>query len=340
MKVLFIGGTGLISSACTALAQSIGIEMFLLNRGRRKLEGVQEAQAALEAGNIKVIHADISQPGELAAAMEGQRFDVVVNWIAFSPEAIERDIAVFNGKVGQYIFISSASAYQRPATHYLVTESTPLANPFWEYSRNKIACEERLMRAYREQGFPVTIVRPSLTYGPTMIPAALGSWGHPWTLIERMLRGKPVVVHGDGSSLWQVTHNSDFAKGFCGLMGHLQATGHAFHITTDEVLTWDQIYQEIGRAAGVEAKLVHVSSDALIAIDPGMRGGLLGDKASSVVLDNSKIKKFVPGFVATKSFAQGIRETLAWFKADAKRQSLDAKWEAWVDKVVERYGTA
>jgi len=337
MKVLFIGGTGLISSACTALALANGVELYVLNRGQRKMEGLQQAQDALDAGNVKVLHADISKPGELAAAADGHRFDVVVNWIAFKPEEVDRDIAVFCGKVGQYVFISSASAYQRPATQYLVTESTPLANPFWEYSRNKIACEERLLRAYREQNFPVTIVRPSLTYGPTMIPAALGSWSHPWTLIDRMLRGKPIIVHGDGTSLWQVTHNTDFAKGFCGLLGHPQATGHAFHITTDEVLTWDQIYLEIGRAAGVEPKLVHISSEWLCAMDPGLRGGLLGDKATSVVLDNTKIKRFVPAYVATKSFAQGIRETIAWFKADAIRQSLDTKWEAWADRTLERY---
>ncbi|HMB95944.1 MAG TPA: SDR family oxidoreductase, partial [Tepidisphaeraceae bacterium] len=252
MKVLFIGGTGIISSACTALAIERGIDLYLLNRGKR--EAVKGA---------RTLHADIRDADRTQAVLRDQNFDVVVDWIAFTNEHVEADIRLFSGRAGQYIFISSASVYQKPVSHYLITESTPLANPFWDYARNKIECEERLMREYREKGFPITIIRPSLTYGQTMIPHACGSWHHPWTTADRMLKGKPILVHGDGTSLWVTTHNSDFAKGFVGLLGNSQTIGHAFHITTDEVLTWDQIYQTVGAALGVEPKLVHVASETI-----------------------------------------------------------------------------
>jgi nucleoside-diphosphate-sugar epimerase len=274
MRVLFIGGTGIISAACTRLAAERGIDLTLLTRGRRPAEP-----------GVRTLTADIDEPAA-ADALAARSFDVVVDWIAFTPAHVERDLRLFGGRAGQYIFISSASAYQKPASDYLMTESTPLANPFWEYSRNKIACEERLLRAYREEGFPVTIVRPSLTYGETQIPLAVNSWEKSYTVVDRMRRGQKVIVPGDGTSLWVITHNSDLAKGLVGLLGHPRAIGHAFHITSDEVMTWDQFYRITAEAAGVEPRLVHIASDFIAACLPEKLGSLIGDKAASTVFDN------------------------------------------------------
>ncbi|MEI7646228.1 MAG: SDR family oxidoreductase [Chloroflexales bacterium] len=327
MKALFIGGTGLISSACTRLALERGVELFLLNRGWH---------ADTPAGATAII-ADMNNRESVEAALAGQRFDVVVNWIAFTPDQIERDIALFTGRTDQYIFISSASAYQRPGGHYLVTESTPLANPYWQYSRDKIACEDRLMRALREEGFPVTIVRPSLTYGDTQIPLVMNSWQKPYTIIARMRQGRPVIVPGDGSSLWPITHNSDFAKGLVGLLGHAQATGHAFHITSDEALTWDQLYAATAAAAGTQARVVHIAADFICACIPDMTGSLIGDKCSSVIFDNRKIRRFVPGYLATTPFRVGIARTLAWFDADPQRQQVDVEADRQMDMLIDAY---
>ena len=327
MKVLFIGGTGLISSACTQLAVERGVELFLLNRGSRP---------DVPPGAHQLV-ADIRDPEATARALAGQQFDAVVDWIAYTPDEIERAIALFRGRTRQYVFISSASAYQRPVGHYLITEDTPLANPFWDYSRNKIACEERLLRAYRDEGFPITIVRPSLTYGDSQVPLVINSWQLPYTAVARMRQGKPLIVPGDGTSLWPITHNSDFAKGFVGLLGHQQAIGHAFHITTDEVLTWDQLYAATAAAAGVEAKLVHIASDFIAACLPDMAGSLLGDKVVSVIFDNSKIKRFVPGYCATTPFARGIERTIAWFDADPRRQQIDAEADRQWDRLIAAY---
>ena len=326
MKVLFIGGTGIISTACTALALERGIELTLLTRGNRELPR-----------GVRALKEDINSP-TLAAKLAGEKFDAVVDWIAFTPDQIERDIELFCGRTRQFIFISSTSAYQKPQTHYLMTESTPLANPHWDYSRNKIACEERLMKAYREEGFPFTIVRPSLTYGETLVPLVMNSWAEmSYTVVDRMIRGQKVVVPGDGTSLWVITHNTDFAKGFVGLLGNEQAIGHAFHITSDEVLTWDQIFRTVATAAGVEAKIVHIPSDFIVACVPEKEGSLIGDKSVSVVFDNSKIKRFVPGYCATVSFAEGIRRSLAWFDADPSRKKIDGEMNARLDKLIATY---
>jgi nucleoside-diphosphate-sugar epimerase len=327
MNILFIGGTGLISTACTRLALERGLEVTLLNRG---------SHPDLPAG-ATCLTADRRDQEATARALAGRRFDAVVNWVAYTPEDIERDLALFRGAARQYIFISSASAYQKPASSYLIREDTPLANPLWDYSRNKIACEERLLRAYREEGFPCTIVRPSLTYGDTQIPLAVNSWELPYTAVARMRQGKPVIVPGDGTSLWTVTHNSDFAKGLVGLLGHQQALGHTFHITADEVLTWDQIYAAVAAAAGVEAQIVHIASDFIAACLPEMTGSLLGDKSVSAVFDNSKIKRFVPEFCATTPFARGIEQTLAWFDADPARRQTDARADRQWDRLIEAY---
>jgi nucleoside-diphosphate-sugar epimerase len=328
MRVLFIGGNGNISAACSRLCVARGMEVFLLNRGRRDMP-VQGAHNLV---------ADINDPDQVRQALDGYHFDVVANFIAFVAPDVERDIELFAGRTRQYVFISSASAYQKPLVHPAVTESTPLKNPHWQYSRDKIACEDVLTRAYRERDFPMVIVRPSLTYD-TVWPVAIGGWDD-FTLVDRIRRGGEMVVHGDGTSLWTVTHSEDFAVGFCGLLGNPNATGHAFHITSDEVLTWNQIYTTIAEAAGVEPKLVHIPSEFLAALNDRNRGSLLGDKAHGAIFDNSKIKRFVPDYVARIPFHVGVRRTLAWFEADPKRQRIVDQTNQTMDRYIAAWREA
>jgi nucleoside-diphosphate-sugar epimerase len=323
MKVLFIGGTGNISTACTRLAAERGIEIFLFNRG--------QSESSLQ-GQAQLIRGDIRDTASALEILRHSHFDVVVDWVAYKPEHIETDISLFARRVRQYVFISSAAVYQKPPRHYLVTEATPMENPFWQYGRDKIACEERLDRACRDEGFPVTIVRPSLTYGETWIPCAVG--GHDYTVVDRMRRGKKIIVHGDGQSLWTVTHNSDFAKGLIALLGNERTIGEKYHITSDEVLTWERIYKTIGAAAGVEPELLHVPSDVIAAFDARTGASLLGDKAYSIVYDNSKIKRAVPGFDATVSFAEGMRRSLAWFDADPRRRTVNDEANSLMDRII------
>lgn len=333
MKALFIGGTGNISTACSRLALAKGIDLHILNRGRRIPGDLKEAT---------LIKGDINDTAAIGKLLNDERFDVVVNFIAYTPAEVERDIQLFNKKCDQYIFISSASAYQKPPTYPVITESTPLANPFWDYSRNKIACEELLISAYRQKGFPATIVRPSHTY-ETVIPVALGSW-EDFTIIERIRKGKKVIIHGDGTSLWTITHSHDFAKGFVGLMGHQQSIGHSFHITSDELLNWNQIYQAVADAAGAELKAVHMASDFICREadkigEEWIRGNLMGDKANSVIFDNAKIKRFVPGYVATIPFREGIRSTVEWFDSHPDRIRIDEKNNIMLDTILAAYGS-
>lgn len=330
MKVLFIGGTGLISSACSELAAQRGMDLTILNRSVSQKHPIPEG-ARLLVGDVR------GDPEQLVGVLKGQQFDAVVDWIAFTPADIERDIQLFGGKTGQFVFISSASAYQKPPAHYIITEETPLDNPFWEYSRNKKRCEEMLMAAYREQGFPVTIVRPSLTYGPSQIPLCGASWRHPYTVIDRMKRGQKIIVPGDGTSLWCLTWNGDFAKGFDGLLGRSDAVGEAFHITSDEVLTWNQIYREAGRAIGVEPDIIHIPSDLIAAYNPGAVGDLTGDKINSSVFDNSKIKRFVPEFNCEVGWSEGVRRSIAWHEANAARQTIDADMNKMWDSIIAAY---
>lgn len=322
MRVLFIGGTGNISTASSRLAVARGIELWLCTRKQRNVE----------IPGIRQLHVDANDTAALGTALEGMRFDSVVNWIAFEPEQIERDIALFTGRTKQYVFISSASAYEKPPRSPFIVESTPLKNPYWQYSRNKIACEELLTRAYREHDFPATIVRPSLTYD-TVLPIAIGGWGCA-TFLDRLRSGRRIIVHGDGTSLWTVTHAEDFAKGFTPLLGHPQAVGQSYHITSDESLCWNQIYETIADAAGVAADCVHVPSDFIAHLDPDMGAGLLGDKSHSVVFDNSKIRQLVPDFRATIPFHEGIRRTIAWFEADPARWLVRPEVHAAMDRVL------
>ena len=328
MRVLFIGGTGLISSAVSELAVRSGCELFLLNRGKR---------SAFVPAGATVLRADIDDPATVRSVLKDHRFDVVVDFIIFEPKGIERDIELFAGKTDQYIFISTAATYQRPPAHYVLDESTPQYNPGWDYARNKIAGEERLIREYRQTGFLMTIVRPSHTYGITSIPFALTSWSHPWTLADRILKGKKVVVPGDGTSLWTLTHNTDFAKGLVGLFGNASALGHAFHITSDEVKTWNQYLGSIGRAVGVEPRPIHITSECISTFMPEQRAPLFGDIANSYILDNSKIKSYVPGYAATTLFEQGIRKSIAWFREDRRRQTIDEALNARLDAMIEAY---
>ena len=326
MKVLFIGGTGNISTSVSLQAVARGMDLYLLNRGKQQVT----------IPGARQLTCDINRNREVAALLDEYKFDVVVNWIAYKPGEVERDFRLFKGRTGQYIFISSASVYQKPPLYPVITESTPLYNPYWEYSRDKIRCEELLNEYYQEEDFPITIVRPSLTYD-TVFPIAVGGWKC-YTLADRMLNGRKIIVHGDGTSLWTVTHAEDFARGFIGLIGHQQAVGHSFHITSDEILTWNQIYRTIAAALGVEAQIVHIPSDFITRISPELEGGLLGDKAYSVIFDNSKIKSFVPGFKAVIPFTEGIRRTVAWFQADPARMTVNEEVNVMMDKILAVYG--
>ena len=327
MNALLIGGTGTISMAITRLLAEKGWEVHLLNRGNRKAEVPQ---------GVHWIQADISDEQAVAQILQGRHFDCVCEFIGFLPEQVERDIRLFEGKTSQYLYISSASAYHKPATDYRITEGTALANPYWEYSRNKIACEEVLMKAYRERRFPVTIIRPSHTYDNRNVPLGVHGDKGSYQVIKRMLQGKPVIIHGDGTSLWTMTHNWDFAKGYVGLMGNPHAIGEAFQITNDETLTWNQIYAAIARVLGVELKACHVSSEFLAATGKyDLLGSLIGDKANSVVFDNSKLKRAVPDFVPTVRFEQGIRDTIENIMAHPELQTEDPEFDEWCDKVIE-----
>lgn len=325
MRVLFIGGTGFISAAVSRQAIAKGLDLYLLNRGLRN---------SAPAGSHGLI-ADIHRTEDVRAVLKGLRFDVVVNWIAYTPADIERDLALFTGRIEQYIFISSAAAYQKPPAHYLITEVTPLQNPFWDYARNKIACEERLLRARDEEGFPATIVRPSHTY-ETNFPVAIGGGGS-YTIAARLKKGRPIIVHGDGTSLWVVTHAEDFGRGFMGLLGSREAIGQAFHITSDEVQTWERIYRTIAEALGVEANIVYIPTDLIARVAPRLAGTLRGDKMWSTVFDNSKIKAFVPEFAASIPFSEGIRGTLKWFDEDEQRQHVDEAVNEEMDQIVSSY---
>lgn len=326
MKVLFIGGTGIISSACTQLAVDKGIELYHLNRGQSQRPTPDP---------VKVLRGDIRDQKSAERALAGHTFDVVVNWVAYTPDHIEMDIELFSGRANQYVFISSASAYQTPPLNLPITESTPLHNPFWQYSRDKINCEAHLTQAYHEAGFPATIVRPSHTYDCTLTPM-----GFQYTVLNRMRQGKKVIVHGDGTSLWTLTHHRDFAVGLVGLLGNDRAIGDTFHITSDEILTWNLIFELMADAAGVKPKLVHVPSEFIAAFDPEWGASLLGDKAHSMIFDNTKIKRTVTEFNPTIPFYQGAKEIVAYYDADPSQQRINTKQDEMMDRIIASYESA
>jgi nucleoside-diphosphate-sugar epimerase len=331
MDILFIGGTGIISTACVTAALEAGHDVSVLNRGRSTLPN--------QVGEARTFIADASKEPEVREALGSRRFDAVIQWTAYVPEQVELDVRLF-ADAGQYVFISSASAYDKPPAHWLITESTPLRNAFWQYSRDKIACEEVLQSAHHSTGFPMTIIRPSLTYGYSQIPLAIGSWEKPYTVVDRMRRGAKILVPGDGTSIWTITHSSDLARGLIPLLGHSRAIGEDFHITSDEALTWNQIYSLVGKAAGIEPDILHVPSDGMVAADPDLLGTLWGDKINSSVFDNSKLRSLVPDFEAVVPFEVGIRDTLAWFDADPSRQLIDETANRLWDRVASVYSDA
>jgi nucleoside-diphosphate-sugar epimerase len=326
MRILFIGGTGLISSACTRLALARGHEVFHLNRGNRVAEPGATA-----------LTADVHDEAAAAAALGDREFDAVVDWIAFLPADVERDLRLLRGRTGHYVLVSSATVLQNPDRRVPIRDDSRLWAPDWEYARNKIACEERAIRALREEAFPVTIVRPSHTYGERSIPLAMRSLTRQFTSIERMRAGKPVIVPGDGTSLWTLTHTSDFAVGLVGLLGRAEVVGESFNIVSDEPLSWDQIYRETAAAAGVEPNLVHMTSEFIVDCMPDLHGRLLGDGSLSSVFDNSKIKRFVPDYRPAVAFADGIRRSIAWFEADPSRREFDAEIDAAWDRMIEAW---
>lgn len=327
MKVLFIGGTGTISMAITKALAERGDELYLINRGNRSGE---------LPSNVNIINADINDEEDVARKIGDMKFDSVCDFIGFVPEQLERDYRLFNGKTKQFMYISSASAYHKPVRHFVINEGTSLANPYWEYSRNKIACEEYLMKLYRENGFPVTIIRPSHTYDERSVPLGVHGRNGSYQVIKRMLEGKKIIIHGDGTSLWTMTHNSDFAQGFVGLIGNPHAIGEAFQITNDESLTWNQIYECIANVLGVELSACHVSSEFLAAVsDYDLTGSLIGDKACSVVFDNSKLKKAVPEFRPVVHFEDGIRRTIENILKSPELQNEDPEFDKWCDDVID-----
>lgn len=331
MKVLFIGGTGLISTEVTRLLLSRGHSVTLMNRGSNR---------EFEQYGAEYLIANIQDTAAVKAAISGREFDSVVNWIAYEPSDVTRDYELFNGITKQYVFISTASAYQKPLLHYIITESTPLINPYWEYSRKKADCENILFERYKTDGFPVTVVRPSHTYGDNKIIIPLSGAKSNWTYLQRMLDGKPTVVHGDGKSLWVVTHNSDFAVGFAGLLGNYRSIGHAFHITSDEAMTWNQIVQIQSDILGVDPNIVHIPSDYISTVLPEYRGPLLGDKSESVVFDNTKIKSFVPEFVCKTPFSIGARKSIEKLLASPDQQIVDDNYNEKIDNLVNQYNNA
>ena len=329
MKILIIGGTGTISSAITRQLAQSGHELWLINRGNRKTEVPQE---------VKQIIADINDEAEVLRQLGDARFDAVCEFIGFVPSQVERDFRLFKGRTNQYVYISSASAYNKPCASHIINEGTTLANPYWQYSRDKIACEELLMKYYREEGFPVTIIRPSHTYSERSVPVGIHGKAGNWAVIKRMLEGKPVIIQGDGTSLWTMTFNEDFAKGFIGLLGNPHAIGEAFQIMSDESLTWNQIYKTIAGALGVPFKPYYVSSDFIIATQPegyDMLGNLTGDKANTVVFDCSKLKRAVPGFQAVVRYEEGVRKCLKYMYEHPETQKDDPVFDQWCDRLIE-----
>ena len=336
MKALFIGGTGTISSAISRLAALTGWEIFHLNRGSRKdeFDGVTQINCDIRTED----EASIRKKIENILGKSGY-FDVVADFIGFIPDHVKKDFEIFNGLCRQFIFISSASAYQKPPSSCVITESTPLANPFWQYSRDKIACEEFFVSKYRECGFPISIVRPSHTYDERSVPLGVHGKNGSFQVLKRMMEGKPVIIHGDGTSLWTLTHSSDFASAFLRLMGNIHAIGEAVHITSDENVTWNQIYQVIANALNVELKAVHIASEFLDECSEGkfdFRGSLIGDKANSVIFDNTKLKRLAPGFCAKVRVDEGIKMTVDNILSHPELQRDDAEFDAWCDKAIQK----
>lgn len=333
MKALFIGGTGTISSAVSKLAVEKGWELYLLNRGRNKLVTVEGA---------KTLVCDINDEASAAELLKDMSFNVVAQFVAYTPEQVERDIRLFENKTKQYIFISSATVYKKPPSAVRVTEDCVLGNPYWGYAQNKIACEQALYAAGRRKGFPYTIVRPSHTYGLSGVPVAIHGRQGSYQVLDRIINGKPVIVHGDGATLWTLTHNSDFAKAFTALMGNPHAVRECYHITSDEALTWNAVIETFGETVGKEPEIIHIPTDFLIACDVNgydVRGSLLGDKANVALFDNSKIKAAAPEFICTTRFDQGAAMAWDFIEMHPELKRPDPEFDMWCDRVINAYET-
>jgi nucleoside-diphosphate-sugar epimerase len=330
MKALIIGGTGVISTDVVKLAIARGWDITLLNRGQRSKNIPPEA---------KLIECDARDEGAMKKALEGKYFDVAANFIGYLPEQIEQDIRVFEGHCAQYIFVSTCCVYQKPDGRYLTTESTPLRNLNSLYGQRKIACEETLNHAYREKNFPITIVRPSWTYSLGTIPFAFTSWRNPWTLVDRLEKGLPIIVPGDGQNRFAITHAADFAQGFVGLMGNYHAIGHAFHITGEEALTWNQYLELIERIVGKKANVIHIATDFIVKVLPQLHDDLVGDKIVNFLFDNTKLRQFVPGFAPKISYYEGVKASIDFLRAHPELQTIDAEYVANYDKVLAAYGS-
>ena len=333
MKLLIIGGTGTISAAISRRAIELGWDLWHLNRGNRSRESWN---APAGPGKLNQINCDISNEVEAAEKLKGMEFDAVADFIAFTPDHVERDYRLFKGKTRQYLFTSSASAYQKPLASCYISEATPLSNPLWKYSQEKIACEEFLIKAYREDAFPITIIRPSHTYDERKVPIGVHGKKGSWPVVKRIIDGKPVIIHGDGTSLWTMTAASDFARAYTGLVGNIQAIGEAVQITSDETLSWNQIYKAIADAVGKPLKAVHVSSDFLAEAEPDydLHGGLMGDKAVSYVFNNAKLKRLVPGFHAQIRVDEGIKKTISHILSHPELQEEDPEFDSFCDRVI------
>ena len=333
MKLLFIGGTGTISAAISRRVLELGWELWHLNRGNRSPESWRAPRGP---GIFHQINCDISNEAEAAEKLKGLSFDTVADFIAYTPDQVERDYRLFRGKTRQYIFVSSASAYQKPLASCFITESTPLSNPHWEYSRQKIACEDFLVKMYRNEGFPITIVRPSHTYDERKVPTGVHGKKGSWQVVKRIIEGKPVIIHGDGTSLWTMTASVDFARGFTGLIGNIHALGEAVQITSDESLSWNQIYKAAADALDKPLNAVHISSEFLAKAGPeyNYEGSLIGDKAVTVIFDNTKLKRLVPGFCAQVRLDQGICESIHFVLTHPEQQVEDPDFDAFSDRVI------
>ncbi|GHV87089.1 hypothetical protein AGMMS50255_3850 [Spirochaetia bacterium] len=331
MNALIIGGTGVISTDVVKLALERGWDITLLNRGQRSKALPQGAHS---------IECDARDEEAMQKALAGKYFDVVANFIGFLPEQIEQDIRLFNGHCGQYLFISTCCVYQKPDGRYLTTESTPLRNSNSLYGWRKIVCEETLNHAYRETDFPVTIVRPNWTYNITTLPFIMTSWKQPWMLIDRLQKGLPIIIPGDGTSRFTITHAADFAEGFVGLMGNQHAIGHAFHITGEEALSWNQYLELIEKASGCKADVIHIATDFIVKVVPALHDDLMGDKTLNFLFDNTKIRQFVPGFAAKIPYAQGIKASIEYLKAHRELQTIDTDYVANYEKILAAYAPA
>ena len=321
MPILFIGGTGNISAECAALLHERGHEILVLSRGRGTVPP-----------EYRALSADRKDPAAMRAALRDHQPDVVLNFLGFELTDVQLDFELFHERVSQYVFISSATVYARRPNRSPITEDAPLGNPWWEYAQKKLACEQWLQEQWRERRFPVTIVRPSHTYSRRWIPSPVSSASY--SFAARLEQGKPVFVPDDGENPWTLTAASDFATGLAGLLGKPEARGEAFHITSDEMLTWNQIVAEIAAALGVASPVVLKAPTELICeVAPQMAGTLRGDKSYPGVFDNSKIKRFVPGFACRKPFRVGVRESVAWLRAHPDQQNLNPQVDSMCDAV-------